>query len=556
MKFIWIAIIGFLVLSPVLTADFLVYDDGAHIYWNDALGPLNWETIKTIFSSTVNDTYIPLTILSFTLEYNFLELNPTIVHLNNLLLHLLNCYLIFQLVLNLGQNKRVAWFTALLFCIHPMHVESVAWATERKDVLYALFYLVSLNCYLKYLWNKKAKFYILSLSAAGLSVLAKPMALSLPFILLLIDYCFGNKSVNRKVLLEKIPFCLAVWPIAYITFIMNSFIMAPASHSLWKAPFIYSWCFWFYPLKFIFPFDFHQFYLMPDNIWISAISLGTMIYFLGCFLVLLTFRPDKHEKFYFFIPAYYFLSIFFLFRMTTLKFDLVADRFMYLPSLSLCLLFGVWADKYLCDEFRPFKIKKKAVVLLTIFLVTIAAKTHSQTKIWRNPGAFWEKVISRNKKISTVYSYRGDVYYDNGEYVKAVKDFTQALDLADPQYDSISSYFFYRGLSYAGLNKFEEAYYDLIRVENVEKFDYGHSWYGYILVNNKKYKEALIEITKAIKEEDIPSDRLNRGLCYMALDDMSNALKDFHKVLDKSNRIYDRDTARSKIKQIMDHLKS
>jgi len=187
---ILIAGIIFLAFFPVLQAEILSWDDGAHLVYNQFIYSLNFENLIKIFKQSVNKTYIPLTTLSFAIEYHFFKFNAAVYHLTNLLLHIFNTILVLAIVRRMDLSFRAAVFVALLFGLHPMRVESVAWITERKDVLYAAFYLMSIYSYIGFVKEKKRGMYLWSLCFGVLSILSKPMALSLPLILLLYDWFF------------------------------------------------------------------------------------------------------------------------------------------------------------------------------------------------------------------------------------------------------------------------------------------------------------------------------------------------------------------------------
>ena len=142
--------------------------------------------------------------LSYSLEYHFWGLSTLGYHLVNILLHLLNTVLVFYVVFLLSKKPEVACIASLLFGIHPMHVESVAWVSERKDLLYAFFYLASYICYLSFQHRQK-KYYFYCLLLFLLSLLSKATAASLPLLLLLTDY-YKDRKINFKIILEKVPF--------------------------------------------------------------------------------------------------------------------------------------------------------------------------------------------------------------------------------------------------------------------------------------------------------------------------------------------------------------
>ena len=195
-------VITFIVMQPSLKGKFLNWDDDVNIYENNNVKHLTVENIKNIFTSNVIGNYNPLSILTFTLEYHFFKEGTFYYHLNNVILHLLNAFLVFWLLMLIGLRKEWALFAALFFSVHPMRVESVAWITERKDVLFAFFYLASVICYIYYLKFKKKRSYILVLIFFLLSLLSKIQAVSLPLTLLLVDYIL-KRPLKFKLILEK-----------------------------------------------------------------------------------------------------------------------------------------------------------------------------------------------------------------------------------------------------------------------------------------------------------------------------------------------------------------
>ena len=148
---------------PSLNNGFTNWDDETHVVDNSSIKTLTWKTVADLPASLLIGNYIPLTALTYMLEYRFVRLNPFVYHATNLVLHLLNCLLVFWFVYLISRGIFVAFAASLLFGIHPLHVESVAWISERKDVLYALFFLASLICYGYYLKKLLSpKYYYLS----------------------------------------------------------------------------------------------------------------------------------------------------------------------------------------------------------------------------------------------------------------------------------------------------------------------------------------------------------------------------------------------------------
>ena len=211
-----IAGITFFAFSPSLRNGFTNWDDEGYVVDNPDIKGCTLHNVVKVFSSTYVGNYQPLTMLSYMAEYRFFKLNPLVYHCTNLLLHILNCLLVFALIYGLSGKQLTSLLVALLFAVHPLRVESVAWIAERKDVLSALFYFLSLLSYLRYVKKTGRKFYGFCLLSLALSLLSKPVAVSQPFILVLIDYLI-NRKVDKRNLVEKTPFFAVAVVFAGIT---------------------------------------------------------------------------------------------------------------------------------------------------------------------------------------------------------------------------------------------------------------------------------------------------------------------------------------------------
>jgi len=226
-----VAILTCIAFLPGLENGFVDWDDPAYLTENQDIFSLSSENIIKIFTSSYNASYVPLTLFTFALEYFFANLNPFLYHLTNLVLHILNTLLVFWFVsLIVGRTSWyvpgragliiVPFLSALFFGIHPTRVDSVAWITERKDVLYTLFYFGSLIAY--FYFQKKERnplYYVISLFLFILSLFAKPMAVTLPVIFLLLDF-FEKKHIGFRMIWEKAPF----FALSLIFGIINLFV--------------------------------------------------------------------------------------------------------------------------------------------------------------------------------------------------------------------------------------------------------------------------------------------------------------------------------------------
>ncbi len=372
----------FFAFSPVLNAEFLNWDDREHILENPAVKSLDSDRLTQTFTQRVNKIYIPLTTLSFALEHHFFGFNPTVFHLNNVLLHLLVVALVFCIGVRLGMFPAASALAAFLFGIHPMHVESVAWITERKDVLYAAFYLAAVHQFLIYLDRKRIFHYVLSLGLGALSLLAKPMAISLPLILLLVEWFKGEKKGVGVA--NKIPFFILAMGIGWITYSAE----ARTPHTeFFPGLLTWIWTFAFYLKKFFFPLDLTPIYNLPQPVSLAHPEfMGAIAIFIAVLLLAWLGRAHRWPQF---ALGFYFLSIFFLLRFDAVRdVNIVADRFMYLPSLGLCWWLGKSAFQMLRAQQNPVRLTVLGA-LMTCLLVSYSIKTMGQVGIWTNSYSLW-----------------------------------------------------------------------------------------------------------------------------------------------------------------------
>jgi tetratricopeptide (TPR) repeat protein len=405
----------FLAFSPSLDNDFVNWDDDVHVTDNPFIYPLNGRQLMAIFSTTVNRIYIPLTELSFAIEAHLLGFAPFIYHLNNLLLHLGVTAGIFVLAGRLGLSAGGAAVAALVFGLHPMHVQSVAWVTERKDVLYSFFYMAALLCYLAYLRKEKEVrtgqeavglcasgkiFFYLTFLLGFLSALAKPMALSLPLILFVLDW-FERRPFSWRLVWEKAMMGSLLAPVVWMTYALH--VRSPGIPLL-EAWLTWIWCFIFYLRKFFVPDEFLLFYQFPAPVSLAnpefALALGTGILVV---MVVVLFRRDR-----FFLLAwfFYFGSIFFLLRFDRVAdTDMVADRFMYLPSVGFCLWLGAVYQRYR-QRWQKILSKKLALWLLTGgLLLALTVKTNRQCDIWQSGVSLWRHQLDKEPKVASALVY-------------------------------------------------------------------------------------------------------------------------------------------------------
>ena len=563
--FILLAILAitFVSFSPVLNNNTFNWDDDHFLLENISVRSFN---IKNMFTSTVLTEYIPLTVLSFALEYHSFGYNPFIYYLDNLLFHLAVTGLVFLFAQRLGLSVYVATFAALLFGIHPMHVESVAWVTQRKDVLYAVFYMGALCCYLQYLEDKRIKSYLLTIVLGILSVLAKPMALSLPLIMFVCDW-LKERKFGFKVFLEKIPHFLYIIPIVYLTYRLHARI--PGENFV-EGSLIWMWSLTFYIQKFFSPAILIPLYSLPK----PASFLNPHYVWALCilFMILICFVRYRRNRWLIFAGLFYFASIFFLLRYDDFERVIVADRYMYLPSVGVCIFLGILWNKILeSTNKRRVIFKTFAHFCLIVLFSILGLKTYFQSKVWQDNVTLWTYVIQHSRKdakvdgvayenrgiayneqgkydlaiadlnnalslnsdYALVYNGRGSAYYNQGKYDLAMADYNKALEIFSE--DNINKAHIYcnRGLIYFNERQYDLALSDYKRALFINpNFAKGYNDRSMIYKRQGDYDLALVDLNKALEIDSYLAEAYNRrGIVYGIKGEYDLAFDDFNKAL-------------------------
>jgi protein O-mannosyl-transferase len=428
----------FFAFLPSLTNGFVpTWDDSDNLTNNVYIRSLNVKNMEAMFSTTafksyISIPYIPLTLLSYSLEYKFFGYNPFIYHLDNLLLHLGIVLLIFLFIQKMGLSFGAAIWASLLFGIHPMHVESVAWVTERKDVLYAFFYLLALCCYADYLKTLNRHSYLLTVLCGLLSILSKPMALSLPLILFICDWWF-RRPWSARVFLEKVPIMLYMAGISWITYTKY---MKPIQTGWIERFLVWIWNFIFYIEKFVFPSVLLAHYELPLPVLFRHPAYLEAFFF--CAMLVYSILRLYRNRLFLFAWLFYFISIFFLIRFENVilagNLSNAADRFMYLPSLGFCILCGVYVDRLMVYCGQQLVWKKISYVACVFFIfVVLAAKTFFQCKIWKSDVSLWSYQVHNAPADPLGYINRALGYKENHQYPLALTDDSTAI-MINPHY--------------------------------------------------------------------------------------------------------------------------
>ena len=514
LTYVWLAGITFLVYHQVLSHDFVNFDDSTLIY-NNPLVTQPEIPLKEIFTWGLFDGYYkPLVFLSWWSEYQTFGPNPTVFHFNNLLLHFFNVVFVYFIGLTLMEQFRLspekikfgALFLATLFAIHPLHVESVAWAVERKDVLFSFFFLAGWLVYLSYLKSGKSSLLFAVALLYLASMLSKSMGITLLPVLLLTDYAFGRKDL-KKILLEKVPILVSLLLGAYLFGLFGnlselgtSFALANESAesmpalqvSFFDKIQIQSSKYLLWMLHLIFPFRLSVIY--PGAEIMKAIGpLKLLAPFLLAGMLFLAYRLRKERKELLFGLLFFLgtLAPMLVFSLANGIGIFLSDRYTYIPMLGFFFMLLPSLLKLRALDRLPVALAVCAVPILLLSIGAFRAVQH-----WENSETLWTNVLEEFGNNGSAYNGRGKYYLDNDEYAKALSDFDQAITYA-PQ---LSLPYYNRAQLMIETENFEEALTSINKYIELKALNAGAlQKRSYIYTKLQQIDLALADVEELIK---------------------------------------------------------
>ncbi|MBK8556420.1 MAG: tetratricopeptide repeat protein [Lewinellaceae bacterium] len=535
---------------PSLSNKLVNWDDDANITENPNLQVINRESIANIFDidkGAVIGNYNPLPIFSFAVEKWFAgDFNTTLIHSTNLLLHLLTVYFAIRVLLLLGIGRWGAFIGGLLFGIHPMRVESVAWATERKDVLFAVFFFAALAYYIRWVKTedsgKRLRLYLIMLAMAVLSLFSKVQAVTLPLSMLAIDYLL-RRPLNFKLIIEKTPFWLLSLAFGLIN-LTTLRAQGSTDDDVTNFTFVdrlcigaYSFCVYLY--KLVFPYPMSPLYPYPKPL--PGIVYAAPIGFLAVTaLVIWWMRKDK--RWWVFGFLFFFFNVMFLLQVFGAGQGYLADRFTYVPYFGFFAIAAWLYDKYSADAAKRSGLNIAFGILFAIFAIV----TFRQIKVWENGETLWTHVIKFEGKTNSLpYWNRGQYYRGLGNFDASMKDYTEAIRISpkNPElYNSRGKTFFDMAMS----GKFDQQAGGLV-LKAIQDYDAGlaletikPSTKSELYINRGAAKaasgnlqDAVPDITAGLNLD--PKNKngyFNRSLIYFNLQQFDNAIKDYTSYLE------------------------
>ena len=434
-----------------LRGEFVDWDDPSHITRNPAIRALTFENVRVMFTTPIAKLYCPLTSLSYAIDYQLWGRDPFGYHLTNLLLHLANTLLVLILVRKILCNRYqqatlTAILTAAIFGVHPLRVESVAWVTERKDVLFAFFYLCALMMYWRWLDAHKRRDYWTCFGLFVASTLSKSTAVTFPVVLLLLDHFVAK----RKAWEEKIPFLVVSLIITAITFVTvasgtGKTVVSPEVIPLGARIGLVGYCSFFYVGKFFWPFHLSAVYPPFDEMhWNVLIGLG----YIAAFALVTALAVAARRRWPALLPAwlFYVIALSPTIGLAPVGIHVVADRYSYLALTGLALLVSMAIASAVASTPNTTTQLVGGGVIAVLF-ATLALLTTQRSAVWSNTETLFLNALQENPNCLPAHINLTVWYTRLKRFDEAIQHGQRAVEIAP---DGIPAR---KNLAYAYINE-------------------------------------------------------------------------------------------------------
>lgn len=526
-----VLILTIIVFIRTIGFDFLSIDDELFVSSNPDIQSFTYNNLVKIFSSFYGGMYMPITMLTYTIEFAFFKTNPAIYHITNLLFHLINVFLVFFLFKKISQKPIIAILVTLLFAIHPMHVESVVWIAERKDVLYCFFYLLSIIFYFRYYYEEKKKKWIaLSLLFFVLSVLSKSMAVTLPVLLILIDY-YKKRRFEIKTLWKIAPFFAISIVFAFLSVLSQKEqggLNALENFSIIERFIVFTYSASYYIVKMFFPINLSIYHFFPLSGNVPIIYYLSPLFIVLISVVIYKLKTNRQEII--FGMLMYFVSILPVLQIIPIGDSVVSERYSYFPSLGVFFIIGFIVNKW----YEYLKNKKKSTITPVVFVlsitIVISLVTYNNLSFWKDSKSILTDLINKDSKHFYPYFLRGNTFLKEGKSNEAITDYNEAIAI-NPLF---AKSYYHRGKAKSNINLLSESIMDF---DEAEKVGYKEAELyndrGNVKSMLQNYPTAINDYNKAISiNSNFSESFVNRGNAYLYIKDYNNALYDYNKAVE------------------------
>jgi tetratricopeptide (TPR) repeat protein len=494
---------------PVSGYDFVSVDDSVYVTENPFLrGGLTWTAVSGAFTSTYAHFWHPLTLLSLMLDGALFGKAPGGFHVTNLLLHLGSTILLFLALVRMTGAAGRSAFVAAVFALHPLHVESVAWIAERKDVLSTFFWMLTMWAWSGYARHGRRSAYWVAFASFALGLMAKPMLVTLPVTLLLFDVWpfararagdagaergwFGEVRVWLPLLREKIPFFV----LAVASGVAALFAQGAAVASIEAIPvgargvnaLVASGT---YLVKMVWPVGLTVFYPMPSSppVWAALASLVVSVA-----ITVATWRLRERAPYLAVGWAWYLVTLLPVSGIVQVGVHAMADRYTYVPLLGPFVM-AAWGVTALAGPERARRWMVSGAATVSVLALAVASR--AQVTTWQDSAALWQHALAVTSDNYYAQHGMGSLLREQGRAGDAVPFLRESIRLNPRFPDSHNNL----GMALEALGQTDEAlaeYVEALRIDPAMAF--AHNNLGSVLLKTGRADEAAAQFTEALRQ--------------------------------------------------------
>ncbi len=529
---LFLCIITLAVYWQVTNHEFINYDDNVYVTENLRIQDgLTSENITWSSYAVVSGNWHPLTLLSHMLDCQLYGLNPGLHHLTSLILHTANTLLLFIVLRRMTSAPWQSAFVAALFSLHPLHTESVAWVSERKDVLSTFFWLLSMWAYSRYVERPGKIRYTPVLFFFMLGLMAKPMLVTLPFVLLLIDYWplkrFQLAKLGiRGLLLEKVPFFVLSAVSCTVTLYTQQSAGAVAPFTVFSldlriANALVSYV--SYIEKMIYPFNLAIIYPHPRTLpgWQAA---GACLFLLT--VTLLAIRTAKRCPWFATGWLWYLGTLVPVIGLVQVGEQAMADRYTYIPLIGLFIIIA-WSGPELVSRWRYKKYGLKIIAAAILLILT--AITLRQLPHWKNSMTLYTHTLHVTSNNHVAHYNLGIAFADQGLLAEAINHYSEALKI-NPGIPEAHCRLGLILMDHGKLDAAKSHFYQALRIN--PNYAEAHNNLGIALVNQGKIPEAIEHYHAALRvKPEFAAAHNNLGSALKKQGRIDEAIKHYSEAL-------------------------
>jgi protein O-mannosyl-transferase len=506
-----------LVFSKLFYAGFLSWDDADYVIDNRDVHEFN---LKALFTKFYVGNYHPITMLNYALDWKLFGNNALGYHIENIFWHLLNCTLVYIFVSHFFKEKLSSLLVVLIFCFHPIQLETVAWIAERKNLLYTFFLLLAAINYLSFLKNSATKYWVLTLLFFVFSVLSKPSAIVFPIVLFALDYIYFQKfSLNKWHL--KIPFFIISIAIGVITLNAQAegkFLNESHDFALHLKIGYAGYAIAQYFSKFLFPIGLSVIYPYPVNV-AAALLIGFASIILILFLLWKLWKKKQTVISFGFL--FFIINLLLVLQFIPFGEVLTADRYMYVPIIGLAIIFA----------FIGERLKAYFKYLLVIVPVVLSIFSYARSNVWKNSTQLYLDILDKYPHSFVALNSVGAEYMLSKNYDMASRYLNKAIN------ENVNYYkgYYNRGLMYAQTERYKEALKDFDKCLSLKEYPKALVARANVFYTIKDFPKAIQDVEKAIRLEPQNSKAyFVLANCYDDLNQAEMALSNYNKAINYS----------------------